>query len=59
MQIQTANKEELGLLIMGLESIYVADQEKLLNKLLEQLRTELSTRYGLKLSQRKLQLATD
>lgn len=46
MQISTATKDELSLLIHGLRSIYVADTEQLRSKLAVQLETELSTRYG-------------
>lgn len=49
MQIQQAKAEELGLIITGLRTIYVAEQEPLRKRLLEQMETELSTRYGLKL----------
>ena len=51
MQIQTATKEELGLLIHGLRSAIVIDQQKLQEKLLKQLEAELSQRYGLVLKE--------
>jgi hypothetical protein len=46
MQVQQATAEELGLLIAGLRAIYIADQVTLQRRLLVQLETELSTRYG-------------
>jgi hypothetical protein len=49
MQIQTATKEELGLLILGLRSFYIADQRDLHKRLLQQLENELRTRYGMRL----------
>lgn len=49
MQIKTATKEELGLLIEGLRSIAVIDQIDLQKKLLRQLENELTTRFGARL----------
>ena len=46
MQIQTATKEELSLLITGLRSVIVVDQRGLQIRLMKQLENELSTRYG-------------
>jgi len=46
MQIQQATKTELMLLITGLRAILIADSVKEKHKLLIQLETELSTRYG-------------
>lgn len=51
MQIQSAKYEELGLIIFGLRSIYIADLESIRRRLLEQMENELSTRYGLKLKE--------
>lgn len=48
MQIGSAKKEELALLIKGLRAIWVADQADLHEKLLAQLESELRTRYGVK-----------
>jgi hypothetical protein len=48
MQIQTATKEELGLLIHGLRSFIITNQVQLQKRLLAQLELELTTRYGLK-----------
>ena len=50
MQIKTAKKEELGLLIKGLRAIDVIDQRALQARLLAQLEQELSTRYGMAVS---------
>ena len=47
MQISSATKNELSLLIHGLRSIYVADMEDTRKKLAIQLEQELSTRYGM------------
>lgn len=47
MQIKSATKEELGLLIQGLQAISVMDRLDLQEKLLDQLKNELLTRYGL------------
>lgn len=51
MQIQTATKEELALLINGLRSMIVMDQQVLQEKLLKQLESELSRRYGMVLKE--------
>jgi hypothetical protein len=48
MQISSATKEELGLLISGLRAIYIHSQEPLRRKLAAQLETELTTRFGLR-----------
>jgi ribosomal protein L18E len=50
MQITSAKKEELALLIHGLRSMCVVSQIDLQKRLLEQLEQELSTRYGVKVS---------
>ena len=46
MQIQSASMKELMLLIAGLRAIHISDSVKEKHKLLIQLETELSTRYG-------------
>jgi dihydroxyacetone kinase len=48
-QIQSVKKEELALLINGLRSTIVMDQQDLQARLLEQLEAELLQRFGLKL----------
>ena len=53
MQIQHVTKEELALLINGLRSVIVYDQEALQRKLLKQLENELSQRFGLVLLERR------
>jgi len=53
MQINTAKMEELALLITGLRTIYVADQEQLRKRLLDQLENELLTRYGASVGERE------
>lgn len=49
MQITTATKTELMLLIHGLRSIHVSDKEIERHELAVQLENELSTRYGVML----------
>ncbi len=53
MQIQTATKEELGLLIKGLKSFLIMNHKEsaLQEKLCAQLENELSRRYGLKIKE--------
>ncbi len=51
MQIQTATKDELGLLIKGLRQIYVDDVEHVRHSLLVQLENELLTRFGLRIGE--------
>lgn len=46
MQIQTATKTELMLLVHAIRSVYVADVEDTRKKLAVQLETELASRYG-------------
>lgn len=48
MQIQNAKKEELALVIIGLRTIYVHDQEEVRLKLLEMFETALSAHYDLR-----------
>lgn len=50
MNTRQMKKEEVALLIMGLETIYVHEQEALRQKMLDQLRGELASR-GLKLAE--------
>lgn len=49
MQIKSATKDELALLIHGLRAIHVHDLVAVQKRLLAQLETELSTRYGARL----------
>lgn len=46
MQISQVTVVELGLLIMGLRAIHVADSEAIRHRLAKQLKQELSTRFG-------------
>jgi hypothetical protein len=50
MQINQATKDELGLLLVGLEGIYVAEVEPLRRQLILQLRHELAARYGVRVA---------
>ena len=47
MQIQQVNQIELGLLIAGIRSIYIADCEPARLKLAIQLENEMSTRFDM------------
>lgn len=51
MQISSVKKEELMLLINGLRSTIVMDQQELQARLLKQLEDELSQRFGLVLKE--------
>jgi hypothetical protein len=53
MQVKTATKEELALLIHGLRSMAVIDQITLQKRLLKQLEGELAIRYGVALAEPK------
>jgi hypothetical protein len=51
MQIKTATRDELSLLIHGLRSMVVVSQIDTQKRLLKQLENELSTRYGVKVAE--------